>query len=123
MNPDLTCVQGSIYRMPFEDNEFGIVICTEVLEHLKYPEMALKELNRCVGGGGYLLLTVPNEPWFCLGNLMALKNVSRFGNPIDHINHWTFRGFQKFTGKYLAGNCTFDKSFPWSIAIWKKDHG
>lgn len=119
MNQQLTYVQGDIYDMHFEDNTFEVVICTEVLEHLEHPELALKELERVCKK--YLVITVPNEPWFCLGNLIALKNISRLGNPIDHINHWTYRGFQKFVEQYLGVHCTYDKSFPWSIVIWKKD--
>lgn len=65
----------------------------------------------------YILLTVPNEPWFCMGNLIALKNVSRLGNPIDHINHWTYGGFKKFVNSQFGGKVEFDRSFPWSIAI------
>ena len=117
MNPQLTYVQGNIYNMPFKDNAYEVVICTEVLEHLEHPESALKELMRVCGK--YLIITVPNEPWFCLGNLIALKNVSRLGNPIDHINHWTYRGFQKFVEQNTDVHCTYDKSFPWSIAALK----
>ena len=67
----------------------------------------------------YLLLTVPNEPWFCLGNLLALKNIKRFGNPVDHINHWTFKKFKNFTQKYLSNNILYTTSFPWSLALFK----
>ena len=27
-------MQGSVYRLPFDDNTFDLVICSEVLEHL-----------------------------------------------------------------------------------------
>lgn len=117
-NSSIQWMRGDIYQLPFEDNAFDIVICTEVLEHLSDPCMAISELKRVCKK--YVLLTVPNEPWFCMGNLIAFKNILRLGNPIDHINHWTYRAFQKFLGKEL-GNCTYGRSFPWSMAIWKKD--
>ena len=116
-NPSVQWIQGDIYQLPFEDETFDIIICTEVLEHLSNPHRAIAECKRVCKK--YILLTVPNEPWFCMGNLFALKNVSHLGNPIDHINHWTYRAFQRFLDKIL-GNCVYDKSFPWSIAIWKK---
>ena len=28
-------LQGSIYNLPFQDNELDVVICSEVLEHLR----------------------------------------------------------------------------------------
>lgn len=94
MNQNITLIQGDIYSMPFEDHAFDIVLCTEVLEHLEKPDLALQELARVAEYT--VFLTVPDEPWFCMGNLLALKNVSRLGNPIDHINHWTYRGFAKY---------------------------
>lgn len=41
MNPQAEYIQGDIYNMPIEDNSADIVICTEVLEHLKKPEQAV----------------------------------------------------------------------------------
>jgi len=75
-----------------------MVLCTEVLEHLENPEKGLKELIRV--SSKYILLSVPNEPFFMLENLVRLKNVSRLGNDIEHINHWTFFGFRKFLKKH-----------------------
>jgi len=96
LNRDITFIEGSIYQIPFEEKSFDIVLCTEVLEHLQNPVEAATELQRVAKR--YLLVTVPEEPWFCVGNILALKNVFRLGNPIDHINHWTFRGFKRFWG-------------------------
>ncbi len=117
LNKEITYIQGDIYQMPFQKKTFDIVLCTEVLEHLSTPADALKELIRVTDS--YLLLTVPNEPWFCLGNLLALKNIKRFGNPVDHINHWTFKKFKNFTQKYLSNNILYTTSFPWSLALFK----
>ncbi|MCI9045970.1 MAG: methyltransferase domain-containing protein [Hungatella sp.] len=119
INKRIHFVQGDIYEMPFEDLSFDIVICTEVLEHLEDPEKAVLELKRLARE--YILLTVPNEPWFCMGNLIALKNVSRWGNPVDHINHWTFGAFKRFVSIRLGGAFRFDRSFPWSIAEWRRE--
>lgn len=113
MGKGIEYVQGNIMEMPFDDNSFDLICCTEVLEHLDNPDKALMELMRTGREG--VLITVPHEPWFCMGNVLALKNLSRFGNPVDHINHWTFRGFQRFVGK-RAKRVTYGKSFPWSIA-------
>lgn len=112
--PNATLIQGDIMRMPFDDNAFDIVLCSEVLEHLPKPEAALKELIRVTRNT--LIITVPNEPWFCMGNLLVLKNVKRLGNPIDHINHWTHSGFVKFLSNHSNEKWYMDKSFPWTIA-------
>ena len=100
-NQEISFVQGDIYAIPFEKNEFDLVLCTEVLEHLERPDRALRELTRVASHT--ILLTVPSEPWFCMGNLLTLKNVSRFGNPIDHIHHWTYGGFKKYVHSLTEG--------------------
>lgn len=115
MNPEVEYVQGDICDMPFEDNWFDIVLCSEVLEHLENPNKAMQEINRI--SKGLVYITVPHEPWFCLGNLITLKNVRRLGNPIDHINHWSKSGFKRFIdGNKPNGRWTVAQSFPWIIA-------
>lgn len=46
-------------NIPFEDDHFDVVICTEVLEHAINPVALLLEINRVLVSGGKLFLTVP----------------------------------------------------------------
>ena len=117
MNPSVEYLQGDITNLLFEDNMFDIVLCTEVLEHIKNPEKALKEILRVTKN--HLLVTVPHEPWFCMGNLLVLKNIRRFGNPVDHVNHWTKNSFRKFLNENLGNNSclnSLSSCFPWIVA-------
>lgn len=41
-----TIIKGDIYALPFEDDSFDVVFCIDVLEHLKNPILAIKELFR-----------------------------------------------------------------------------
>ncbi len=45
--------------LPFPDQSFDEVICTEVLEHAVNPDALLKEINRVLKPSGRLLITVP----------------------------------------------------------------
>jgi SAM-dependent methyltransferase len=54
--PDVHFV-GDAHRLPLRDGAFGVVLCTEVLEHLSEPRQALDEMFRVLGPGGRLLLT------------------------------------------------------------------
>lgn len=109
--------KGDVYRLPFKDNSFDLIMCCEVLEHLEKPEKALAELKRVCAK--YVILSVPNEPWFRLANLLRGKNISRLGNDREHINHWSGEGFEKLV------NTEFDvftrkQVFPWTILVAEK---
>jgi len=52
-------VIGTVMALPFQDGTFNSILCTEVLEHLPEPLVALKEMHRVTKPGGILLLTVP----------------------------------------------------------------
>jgi SAM-dependent methyltransferase len=46
-------------RLPFDDNSFDHVLCTEVLEHVVDSRAFLSDLQRVLRVGGTLILTVP----------------------------------------------------------------
>lgn len=105
---------ANIYDNNFTADKFDIVICLEVLEHLEKPAAALQNVYDKTQT--HLIVSVPHEPYFRLGNLLSLKNVKALGNPEDHIQHWTHNQFKKMIVSELGGNCLFFTSFPWSIA-------
>lgn len=45
--------------MPFADNSFDCVICTEVIEHVNSPDNVLKEIHRVIKNGGFLIISAP----------------------------------------------------------------
>lgn len=116
-HPQLTLKQGSIYDLDYKDNSFDVVICSEVLEHIDDPLKGLAELVRVAKN--YCVLSVPNEPLFMLGNLLRGKNISRFGNDIEHINHWTFWQFRTFVSSKLEVQKELHP-LPWTLIVAKK---
>jgi len=52
-------VQGDAYRLPFPDDAFDVVICSEVLEHLLEYEQVLAEVRRVLKPAGRFAPTVP----------------------------------------------------------------
>lgn len=117
LHPELNIKLGDIYKIDAKANTYDLVICSEVLEHLEKPEDGLKELIRV--SKKYLVLSVPQEPLFMLGNLLRGKNIKRFGNDIEHINHWTNRKFVGFVGNHLKirQNIT---PLPWTLLVAEK---
>ncbi len=114
-NPSVRFLEGSVSSLPFADTSVPIVLLIEVLEHLEEPASALREAQRVAADT--ILVSVPMEPWFRLGNLLTFRHVSRLGNPIEHIHHWTPRQFQAFIQENVRGTVRFYRSFPWSIAV------
>jgi SAM-dependent methyltransferase len=45
--------------VPFSDNAFDTVLCTEVLEHAARPQALIAEIHRVLKPGGTLIATVP----------------------------------------------------------------
>ena len=84
---------GSIYNLPFRDNAYDTIMCLEVLEHLDEPAKAFKEIKRV--SRSYAVISVPNTLIFRMGNLLSLKNLSRFGEDRDHKISFNNRTFKK----------------------------
>lgn len=57
--PNHKVVEGDIEAMPFADDTFGTVLCTEVLEHVPNPDAAIREFRRVLRPGGVLIGSVP----------------------------------------------------------------
>lgn len=59
--------------LPFDDESFDAVIAGEVLEHVRFPEAVLREVQRVLRPGGVLVGSVPNvynlrcRLWFLAG--------------------------------------------------------
>jgi len=85
--------------LPFRSQSFDLLLSLETLEHVGYPERALTEYARVTRR--YVLLSVPHEPWWRLGNLARLKYIRDFGNTPGHINSWSRRGFIRFVGAHF----------------------
>ena len=88
--------------LPFDDAAFDTVFCTEVLEHLKNPVGALREIRRVLTRDGRLTLSVPNATGFApfhrlqalvpgawlRGKLLPYEHPANTDQPIDTC--WSF---------------------------------
>jgi SAM-dependent methyltransferase len=52
-------VAASVEQLPFRDNLFQRVECDAVLEHVEYPERAMREIERVLAPGGFAHLVTP----------------------------------------------------------------
>src|SRR3989344_4738828 len=89
---------GDLFKLKYENKSFDLVMCIEVLEHLEEFERAMDIMVNL--SNKYVLLSVPNEPWFRIANVLRLKYLNRLGNTPGHVNNWTKRDFKKLCSKY-----------------------
>ncbi len=87
-------VVGDAHILPFEDDYFDNILCTEVLEHLHTPTQAIDEMRRVLKPGGTLILT------------------TRFTFPLHDTPHDFFR-YTKYGLKHLFRD--------WSIEEFKEE--
>jgi SAM-dependent methyltransferase len=106
-------VRGSVLALPFAARSFDMVTCLEVLEHLEHPAAAVRELASVARHA--VILSVPHEPYFRIGNVLRGKHLSRLGNHPEHVQHWNFRTFGAFLEGSLA-EVRIVEAFPWIIA-------
>jgi ubiquinone/menaquinone biosynthesis C-methylase UbiE len=61
LNKKVCLFQADARTLPFKDQVFTRVICSEVLEYLLDPSAALNEAARILGNQGVVIISVPNE--------------------------------------------------------------
>ncbi len=57
-------VKGDISNLPFKDNAFSVVICSQVIEHIPKDRFNLREFYRVIKDDGYLILGTPDYATF-----------------------------------------------------------
>ena len=58
--PGMVAVRGVGEHIPFAGETFDLVVCVWVLEHLKDPAQALREVRRVLRSGGHFVFVTPN---------------------------------------------------------------
>lgn len=57
----LADVKADICNLPFEDNQYDVILCNHVLEHIPDDTKAMQELYRVLKPGGMAILQIPQE--------------------------------------------------------------
>lgn len=117
---DLTqpLVRGTVYNLPFQDEQFDLTVCLQVLEHLEDLDTAMREVSRITKR--YCLLSVPNEPLFRMANVLRGQYLKTKGNPAAHIQHFGQRSFVKFVERYFNIVAVQTPAFIWNMVLAEK---
>ncbi|MCR4344593.1 MAG: class I SAM-dependent methyltransferase [Candidatus Scalindua sp.] len=116
---------------PFEDDFFDTVVCSEILEHLFFPEKVLREIYRVLKTSGRLIVTVPNL--YCFQNRLSIlvgKGCKFVEYPMNrqHIRSFSLDGMSRilkeagFKTEYYRGE-SFNMNFSWPFQLIWYLHG
>lgn len=120
-HPNIRFVHDDITRASVNSNSFDLVLCTEVIEHIRDADAALAEMHRILRPGGSLILSTPQRfsPLELTAKIAFLPGVIEvvrrvYSEPVletGHINLMTRRTLRRrleragftVTETYLAG--------------------
>jgi len=93
MESPLADVKLDIQQMPFKNNEFDVVICNHVLEHVKDDKKAISEILRVLKKGGFALMHVPID--YSLKETYENKEIT---SPQEREKHFRQRDHYRLYG-------------------------
>lgn len=95
-NEDFCVHSGDALKMPFRDNTFDRIICSEVMEHVSDENQAGSELSRILKPGGLIAITVPTT----FSEVMYfLLTYEYFTSPGGHVRIFTPGGLAEIMRK------------------------
>jgi SAM-dependent methyltransferase len=110
-------------RFPWEDESVDVVVCNQVLEHLKNVWLPMTEMHRVLRPGGHAVLSVPNLASLHNRVLLALgrqpTSIRVLGPHVRGYAFAEFRDFVSLGGAYEV-ECALSAGFYPLPAAWSR---
>ena len=85
----LADVKADICNLPFEDNQYDVILCNHVLEHIPDDTKAMQELYRVLKPGGLAILQIPQDlsraTTFADDTITDQKERAKIFGQYDHV--------------------------------------
>ena len=85
----LADVKADICNLPFNDNQYDVILCNHVLEHIPDDTKAMQELYRVLKPGGMAILQIPQdlkrEVTFSDDTITDQKERAKIFGQYDHV--------------------------------------
>ncbi|PQJ79634.1 class I SAM-dependent methyltransferase [Polaribacter porphyrae] len=92
-------VKADICNLPFKDNEFDVVFCNHVLEHISDDTKAMQELFRVMRKGGFGIFQIPQDTsrktTFEDNSITDKKERAKIFGQYDHVRVYGLDYFDK----------------------------
>ncbi|MCC7551069.1 MAG: class I SAM-dependent methyltransferase [Methanobacterium sp.] len=87
--------------LPFDDNEFELVVSLDVIEHLWNTDHYLKEICRVLKPNGHIIITTLNYNSWNYRKKHLFGNFEDFTYQSRHKKFFTYKSFREETQKYF----------------------
>lgn len=102
LNSPLADVKADICNLPFKENEFDVILCNHVLEHIPDDTKAMQELFRVLKPKGMAILQIPQdlsrETTFEDDTIINKKERAKIFGQYDHVRVYGRDYFDKLRG-------------------------
>jgi len=99
LHSPLANVKADICDLPFKENQFDVILCNHVLEHIPNDKKAMQELFRVLKSGGWAILQVPLDSkrlkTFQDHTITDPKERMRVFGQYDHVRLYGMDYFEK----------------------------
>ena len=99
LNSPLADVKADICNLPFKDDEFDVILCNHVLEHIPDDTKAMQELFRVMKSGGLGIFQIPQdlsrEKTFEDNSITDRKERAKIFGQYDHVRVYGRDYFEK----------------------------
>jgi len=120
----LAKVKMDIHQIPFPENQFDVVLCNHVLEHVKDDILAMKEIHRVLKPGGLAILQVPffnpvPEKTFSDDSITDKREREKIFGQDDHVRKYGKDYVQRIA---QSGLKPFEEKFSETFSIEEAYH-
>ncbi len=82
-------LRGDVVKLPLADNSVDLILALDLIEHIERDDLMIKEFNRVLRPGGYLVATVPAHESLWSDHDVALH----------HFRRYSYKGFRSLLKK------------------------
>jgi SAM-dependent methyltransferase len=114
----LRAIRGDLYDLELPDGSVDAALLQEVIEHLRDPDTAVREVHRILRPGGKFILVFPNDrTWQFVWRILLRFREANYD--YGHVRQWTPRSARQFLTE-RGFDVYYSRPTPlpiWSIAL------